>query len=214
MKNIWFIIFGLIIGFFTFFIFISDWNLDSSSKQEKPIITHNESVSKPINTPTYTTPIQEKSLLPIQKNTEDLNISPDTTDIDIEDIYEEETQETSITEIKPKISNSYTIDMSQAQEVKMKIKAREKDGIVKAKVAIIHDMLTYLQAKKKGLQTHFITHILATANKRVVYDVSTSQYLSKNPLIKFSFKGKKGELLTVIYTQITGEVFYASKKIR
>lgn len=100
------------------------------------------------------------------------------------------------------------------KKVKMRIKAKEKKGLVKAKVAITHNMLTYDQAKKKGTEANFITHITATANDRVVYDASTSQFLSKNPLIKFSFAGKKGEVLKVTYTQLKGEVFFAEKKIK
>ena len=99
-------------------------------------------------------------------------------------------------------------------EVKMKIKAKEKDGIVKAKVAITHNMLTYDQAKKKGKEANFITHITATAGDKVVYDASTSQFLSKNPLIKFKFAGKKGDELKITYTQLKGEVFFATKKIK
>ncbi|RUM72420.1 MAG: thiosulfate oxidation carrier complex protein SoxZ [Sulfurovum sp.] len=96
----------------------------------------------------------------------------------------------------------------------MKIKAKEKDGLVKAKVAITHNMLTYDQAKKKGKEANFITHITATAGDKVVYDASTSQFLSKNPLIKFKFAGKKGDELKITYTQLKGEVFFATKKIK
>jgi sulfur-oxidizing protein SoxZ len=99
-------------------------------------------------------------------------------------------------------------------KVKMKIKAKEKDGLVKAKVAISHNMLTYDQAKKKGKEANFITHITATVGDKVVYDASTSQFLSKNPLIKFQFAGKKGDELKITYTQLKGEVFYATKKIK
>jgi len=99
-------------------------------------------------------------------------------------------------------------------EVKMKIKAKEKEGTVKAKVAISHNMLTYDQAKKKGKDANFITHITATVGDKVVYDASTSQFLSKNPLIKFSFAGKKGDELKITYTQLKGEVFFATKKIK
>jgi len=101
-----------------------------------------------------------------------------------------------------------------ATEVKMKIKAKEKNGMVKAKVAISHNMLTYDQAKKKGKEANFIGHITATAGDKVVYDASTSQFLSKNPLIKFQFAGKKGDMLKITYTQLKGEVFYATKKIK
>jgi len=99
-------------------------------------------------------------------------------------------------------------------EVKMKIKAKEKGGVVKAKIAISHDMLTYDQAKKKGKVANFITHITATVGDKVVYDASVSQFLSKNPLIKFQFAGKKGDELKITYTQLKGEVFYATKKIK
>ena len=102
----------------------------------------------------------------------------------------------------------------EATKVKMKIKAKEKDGLVKAKVAISHDMLTYDQAKKKGKEANFITHITATVGDKVVYDASTSQFLSKNPLIKFQFAGKKGDELKITYTQLKGETFFATKKIK
>jgi len=99
-------------------------------------------------------------------------------------------------------------------KVKMKIKAKEKDGVVKAKIAISHNMLTYDQAKKKGKEANFITHVTATAGGKVVYDASTSQFLSKNPLLKFKFNGKKGDELKITYTQLKGEVFFATKKIK
>jgi sulfur-oxidizing protein SoxZ len=99
-------------------------------------------------------------------------------------------------------------------KVKMKIKAKEKNGVVKAKVAISHNMLTYDQAKKKGKVANFITHITATVGDKVVYDASVSQFLSKNPLIKFQFDGKKGDELKITYTQLKGEVFFATKKIK
>jgi len=107
-----------------------------------------------------------------------------------------------------------TVAASTPTEVKMKIKAKEKDGLVKAKVAISHNMLTYDQAKKKGKEANFITHITGTVGDKVVYDASTSQFLSKNPLIKFQFAGKKGDELKITYTQLKGEVFYATKKIK
>ena len=105
-------------------------------------------------------------------------------------------------------------DAPAATEVKMKIKAKEKNGVVKTKVSISHNMLTYDQAKKKGLEANFITHITATVGDKVVYDASTSQFLSKNPLIKFVFNGKKGDEIKITYTQLKGETFFATKKIK
>jgi len=116
-----------------------------------------------------------------------------------------------VAEVAPVAAAAATV---APQEVKMKIKAKEKDGVVKAKVAITHNMLTYDQAKKKGKVANFITHITGTVGDKVVYDASVSQFLSKNPLIKFQFDGKKGDELKITYTQLKGEVFYATKKIK
>ncbi len=97
----------------------------------------------------------------------------------------------------------------------MKIKAKEKDGITKVKVLIKHPMLTYDQAKKKGVEANFITHITAKVGDKIVYDVSTSQFLSKNPMLKFKFKGaKKGDELTMSWVDLSGKTVSESKKIK
>jgi len=96
----------------------------------------------------------------------------------------------------------------------MKIKAKEQGGVVKAKVQIKHDMLTYDQAKKKGTEANFITHITAKAGGNVVLEMSSSQFLSKNPLIKFSFTGKKGDELEVSWTDLSGATVTESGKIK
>jgi len=96
----------------------------------------------------------------------------------------------------------------------MKIKAKEKNGIVKAKALAKHDMLTYDQAKAKGKEANFITHITAKVGDAVVYDVSTSQFWSKNPQFKFKFKGKKGDELSISWTDLSGKTVTESKKIK
>lgn len=105
---------------------------------------------------------------------------------------------------------------AEAKKVKMRFKAKIKGDVVKAKVGIKHKMLTYNQAKAKGVPVNFIQRITATVGDKVVYDVSTSQFLSKNPLIKFQFKSdgiKKGDLLRVTYVDHTG-TYYDEKKIK
>ncbi len=97
----------------------------------------------------------------------------------------------------------------------MKIKAKEKDGIVKVKFMIKHPMLTYDQAKKKGTDPNFITHIGAKVGDKIVYDVSTSQFFSKNPQFKFKFKGaKKGDELCITWTDLSGKTVTECKKIK
>ena len=96
----------------------------------------------------------------------------------------------------------------------MKIKAKEKDGIVKTKIQIKHKMMTYIQAKKKGLEANFITYIVAKVGEKVVYELSSSQFLSKNPVLKFKFYGTKGELLEIRWTDLSGAKVTESKKIK
>jgi sulfur-oxidizing protein SoxZ len=97
----------------------------------------------------------------------------------------------------------------------MKIKAKLKGDVVNVKVMVKHDMLTYDQAKKKGKEANFITHISAKCNDKVVYDMSSSQFLSKNPLFKFKFKGgKAGDKVEVTWVDLLGNTKTSSKKIK
>jgi sulfur-oxidizing protein SoxZ len=87
----------------------------------------------------------------------------------------------------------------------MEIKAKIKDGVTTVKAMAKHVMLTYDTAKKQGLEANFITHINATVNNKVVLDMSTSQFLSKNPIFKFSFKGAAaGDKITMTWVDLLG----------
>ncbi len=100
------------------------------------------------------------------------------------------------------------------------VKAKVKNGVVKCKVAISHPMMTYNQAKKKTgdeKNAHFITHITGTVNKEEVFDVSTSQFFSKNPIFKFEFKAdglKKGDKLKIVVLDNKGEKYSKKGKIK
>ncbi|KIM03255.1 MAG: sulfur oxidation protein SoxYZ [Sulfurovum sp. FS06-10] len=96
----------------------------------------------------------------------------------------------------------------------MKIKAKEEAGIVKAKVMAKHEMLTYDAAKKKGKEANFITYMTGKVGDKVVFEISSSQFLSKDPLFKFKFAGKAGEELTMSWTDLKGETVTESKKIK
>jgi len=89
----------------------------------------------------------------------------------------------------------------------MKVKAKIKDGIVEVKAMAKHDMTTYNQAEKKTGNkddANFITHITGTVNGETVIDMSTSQFLSKNPIFKFKFKGKAGDELIMTWVDRKG----------
>ncbi len=98
---------------------------------------------------------------------------------------------------------------------KIRIKAKEKNGVVTVKAMIKHPMLSYIQAKKKNKKANFITYIVAKANGEIVYEVSTSQFLSKNPYIKFQFKGaKKGDKIEITAKDLSGDAITTKAKIR
>ena len=87
----------------------------------------------------------------------------------------------------------------------MKIKAKLNDNVVDVKVQAQHDMITYDSAKKKGVQANFITRMTATVNNKIVFEVSSSQFLSKNPILKFSFKGAaSGDTLSMTWVDLLG----------
>lgn len=97
----------------------------------------------------------------------------------------------------------------------MKIKAKLKGDVVDVKVMAKHDMITYDQAKAKGVDANFITHISATAKGKEVYDVSTSQFWSKDPQFKFSFKGAAvGDKVEITWVDLKGKTVTESKEIK
>ena len=100
----------------------------------------------------------------------------------------------------------------------MKIKAKVKGDIVKVKGQIKHEMSTYDQAEKRSgdrENANFVTYISGSVNGKVVYEVSTSQFLAKNPIIKFKFKGAvKGDKLVITWTDRKGNTETSEGKIK
>jgi sulfur-oxidizing protein SoxZ len=100
----------------------------------------------------------------------------------------------------------------------MKIKAKIKNGITEVKAMAKHDMMTYdIAEKKTGSRdnANFITHIDATVNGKTVLDASTSQFLSKNPIFKFSFKGfNKGDEIVMNWVDLKGNTNTSKSKIK
>ena len=97
----------------------------------------------------------------------------------------------------------------------MRIKAKEKKGITTVKVMAKHPMMSYDEAKKKKKEANFIINMGAKVDSEVVYEVSTSQFLSKNPYMKFKFKGdNKGKKLVMTWTDLKGKSKSGSKKIK
>jgi len=98
---------------------------------------------------------------------------------------------------------------------KTRIKAKLKKGIVTVKALANHEMLSYREAKSKKKDVNFITYMTAKVNDKIVYEVSTSQFLSKNPYIKFKFKGaQKGDKVVITWNDLKGTTQESTGKIK
>ena len=47
-----------------------------------------------------------------------------------------------------------------------------------------------------------------------MYEVSTSQFLSKNPVIKFSYRGSKGDMIEISWVDLEGNTRTDKKKAK
>lgn len=97
---------------------------------------------------------------------------------------------------------------------KTRIKAKEKKGVVTVMAMCKHDMLSGVEAKKLKTVSNYITYLTATANGKIVYEVSTSQFLSKNPVIKFKYRGSKGDELVISWVDLKGNKRTDKKKVK
>jgi len=98
---------------------------------------------------------------------------------------------------------------------KMKIKAKEKGGVVKVKAMFTSVMADKEEAEKKKIKPEFFTYIVGKANGKVVFEATTSGFMSENPLLKFSFTGaKKGDELEFTLTDNNGKTTTGKKKIK
>lgn len=71
------------------------------------------------------------------------------------------------------------------------VKVKIKDDVATVRLVFLHPMTTYNQAKTKtgnSDDANFITHITGMVGDKVVLDVSTSQFFSRNPIFLFNFK--------------------------
>jgi len=101
----------------------------------------------------------------------------------------------------------------------IKAKAKLKNGVVSIKAMVKHPMMTYNMAEKKTGNrdnANFITHVTATLNGETVADFSTSQFLSKNPIFKFQFKGigAKKDKIKLVAMSNQGKTYKGKAKIK
>ncbi len=90
----------------------------------------------------------------------------------------------------------------------MKIRATMTGDKVEVKVLMSHDMETGQRKNSKGetVPAHFIQHVSATHNGKVVLSAQWGPAVSKNPFLSFKFAGgKAGEKVQITWTDNKGE---------
>jgi sulfur-oxidizing protein SoxZ len=97
----------------------------------------------------------------------------------------------------------------------MRIKAKLKSGVVTVKALAKHPMIGHTEAKKKKVKVNFITHLSAKVGGKVVYELSSSQFISKNPYFKFKFKGASaGNEIVITWKDSSGKEKVSKAKIK
>ena len=99
--------------------------------------------------------------------------------------------------------------------IKMRFKAKADGDIVKVKGLIKHPMISYDMAKKQGKEANFLTYVTAEHNGELVFEANTTQFMSKNPVIKFAFKGgKSGDTVKIHVEDLKGNKAEKEFKIK
>ena len=81
---------------------------------------------------------------------------------------------------------------------KMKIKTkRYAKDVAKVKALIAHDALTKREAKRKGIKQFYLTRIVFKEDEKKILEIKSTPYLSKNIVLKFTYKSYGGEKLHV-----------------
>ena len=100
----------------------------------------------------------------------------------------------------------------------MKVKAKEKDGIVEVKALIKHPMETGQRKDKKTgkpIPAHFVQQITVEHGGKSRVSADWSGGVSKNPLIFVKFKGgAKGDMIKVSWTDNQGGSDSAEAEIK
>lgn len=102
---------------------------------------------------------------------------------------------------------------------KTRIKAKLKKGVVTVKAMANHEMLSHQEAKRAKKEANWISYMTAKVNGKLVYEVSTSQFLSKNPYMKFSFNAdvvgaKKDDKVEITWVDMKGTTQTSTGKIK
>ena len=88
----------------------------------------------------------------------------------------------------------------------MRVRVKEKDGIVTVKALITHPMETGLRKDNDGnvIPEHFIQEVTATVGGEVIFTANWGTGVAKNPYLSFRYKGSKGDAVTLTWKDNLG----------
>ena len=98
----------------------------------------------------------------------------------------------------------------------IRIKAKERNGMVAVKTLMKHKMETGLRKNKKGekIPEHWIQNVKAESGGKVVFKAAFNTSISKDPYLAFDFEGKKGETIKISWIDNTGATDSAETAIK
>ena len=98
----------------------------------------------------------------------------------------------------------------------IRIKAKDRKGLVDVKCLMKHNMETGLRKDKSGkkIPEHWIQDVTAESNGQVVFSCAFNTSISKDPYLSFAFAGKKGDSVKISWKDNTGAMDSAETKIK
>jgi len=89
----------------------------------------------------------------------------------------------------------------------IKLRTKEKDGLIQVKSLIKHPMDTGLRRNKKGdkIPAHFISEIKVESNGEAIMEAAWTGSISKNPFISFNYSGAKGDVVKLSWKDNMGK---------
>lgn len=98
----------------------------------------------------------------------------------------------------------------------MRVRAKEKGGVVTVKTLITHPMETGLRKDPDGelVPAHYIQEVTAEANGEKVFHANWGTGVSKNPYLSFKYRGSKGDTLILKWVDNKGATGMAEEMVK
>ncbi len=99
----------------------------------------------------------------------------------------------------------------------IKVRAKERKGVVTVKALMNHPMETGLRKDKKTgkvIPAHHIQEVMVKSNGAAVMDAVWGGAISKNPYLSFKYKGAKGDSLELSWVDNKGNSDSVTAKVK